>query len=80
MKIQPLHDAVELLQNLLDDEDSGKVLRERASSIITLLNSNAQLSIEKALLELEELNNLDLSSYHRTQVWDIVSLLESIKR
>ena len=80
MKTKIIQDVVELLQSLIDDEDSGKVFRERTTAIISLLNSNAELAVEKALLELEELNTLDLSSYHRTQVWDVVSLLESIKR
>ncbi|MBI2102817.1 UPF0147 family protein [Candidatus Woesearchaeota archaeon] len=80
MKTKIIQDVVELLQSLIDDEDSGKVFRERTAAIVSLLNSNAELAVEKALLELEELNTLDLSSYHRTQVWDVVSLLESIKR
>lgn len=79
MKNKNVRDAVELLQALFDDENSGKAFREQAASIIALLNSNVELAVEKALLELEELNTLDLSSYHRTQVWDVISLLESIK-
>ncbi len=77
MKKKQIQDAIELLQTFLDDEVSGKALRERAASIINLLNSSAELAIEKSLLELEELNTFDLSSYQRTQIWDVVSLLES---
>jgi len=80
MKDQPLQDAIELLQMLSEEEDAGKVLRERVNSIITLLTSHTPLALEKSLLELEELNSLDISSYLRTQVWDVVSLLESAKR
>ena len=80
MKDQPLQVAIELLQMLSEEEDAGKVLRERVNSIITLLTSHTPLALEKSLLELEELNSLDISSYLRTQVWDVVSLLESAKR
>ncbi len=80
MKSQPLQDAIELLQMLSEEEDAGKALRERVNSIITLLTSQTPLALEKSLLELEELNSLDISSYLRTQVWDVVSLLESAKR
>lgn len=80
MNNQPLQDAIELLQMLSQEEDAGKALRERVNSIITLLTSKAPLAVEKSLLELEELNSLEISSYFRTQVWDVVSLLESAKR
>ncbi len=80
MNNQPLQDAIELLQMLTEEEDAGKAFRERVNSIITLLTSKAPLAVEKSLLELEELNSLEISSYFRTQVWDVVSLLESAKR
>ena len=80
MKNRQVQDAIEQLQTLSEEEDAGKALRERVNSIITLLSKDAPLALEKSLLELEELNSLDLSSYLRTQVWDIVSLLESAKR
>lgn len=80
MNDQPIQDAIELLQLLSKDEDAGKALRERVNSIITLITSKTPLALEKSLLELEELNSLEISSYLRTQVWDIVSLLESGKR
>ncbi len=80
MNNQSLQDAIELLQMLTEEEDAGKALRERVNSIITLLTSKAPLAVEKSLLELEELNSLEISSYFRTQVWDVVSLLESAKR
>ncbi|MBS3116439.1 UPF0147 family protein [Candidatus Woesearchaeota archaeon] len=71
--------AVESLTALKDEIDVSKRFKEKTEKIIALLTDDSELSIEKALLELEELNSSDLSSYHRTQVWDIVSLLESMK-
>ncbi len=80
MKNKQVQDAIEQLQTLSEEENAGKALRERVNSIIMLLSKDAPLALEKSLLELEELNSLDLSSYLRTQVWDVVSLLESAKR
>ena len=71
--------AVESLTALKDEIDVSKRFKEKTEKIIALLTDDSELSIEKALLELEELNSSDLSSYHRTQVCDIVSLLESMK-
>ena len=79
MKKAIVDNAVELLKTFLEDEDAGKVLRERTNIIINLLSNGGELAVEKALIQLEEINSLDLSSYHRTQVWDVVSLLESAK-
>lgn len=75
-----IDDALSLLQVLVNEEDSGKVFCERTAKIISLLQSNTELAVQKALLELEDLNTLDLSSYLRTQIWDVVSLLESAKQ
>ena len=77
---QPINDAVGLLHILMGEEDSGKVFCERAAKVISLLQNNSELAVEKALLELEDLNMLDLPSYLRTQIWDVVSLLESAKK
>lgn len=79
MKKKNINEAIELLRALVEDEGVGKALRDRAGSVVSLLSSGADLSVDKALMALEELNSLDLSSYHRTQLWDVVSLLESAK-
>ncbi|MDP3990132.1 MAG: UPF0147 family protein [archaeon] len=75
-----IQDAIDCLKVLQEETDISKKFRERMSVIINILNSNEELFIEKALNELDELNSLDIPSYHRTQVWDIISLLESCKR
>ncbi|MBS3169618.1 UPF0147 family protein [Candidatus Woesearchaeota archaeon] len=75
-----IDDALSRLHVLINEEDSGKAFCERAAKVISLLQSNTELAVEKALLELEDLNMLDLPSYLRTQIWDVVSLLESAKK
>ena len=75
-----LQEVVEYLRALKEEQDVSKKFKEKTEHVITILTSGAQLSVEKALLELEELNSLNLSPYHRTQVWDAISMLESIKK
>ena len=72
-------EAIEFLESLKEESDFSKKCKEKATKVITILNNNQELAIEKALIELEDLNNVDMPSYHRTQVWDVVSLLESAK-
>lgn len=73
-----VEEIIEHIEMLKEEQDIGKRFREKATMVISLLQSDAPLKIEKALLELEEISN-DLPSYHRTQVWDVISRLESVK-
>ncbi len=79
MNNELVQEALESLEMLQEDDDASKRIKEKANKVITLLNSQEEMAISKALMELEELNSNDTSSYIRTQVWDIVSLLESAK-
>ncbi|HLD00651.1 MAG TPA: UPF0147 family protein [Candidatus Nanoarchaeia archaeon] len=74
-----LQEAINLLDLLIQENEVSKRFKEKAARAISILNSQEQLFLEKALLELEEMNSLEMSSYYRTQVWDIISLLESLK-
>ena len=72
-------EVIEHLEMLKEEDDLNKKFREKADIVINILKGeNEELPVQKALLELEELNSSDLSSYHRTQFWDIISLLESL--
>lgn len=74
-----LIDVVAHLEQLGHDPDVSKRVRERMEGVIAVLRENSDLAIDKALLQLEELEAVEMSSYCRTQVWDIVGMLESIK-
>lgn len=63
----------------LHHENSSKQFKMKTEQVISILTHNKGLAIEKALLELEELNSYETPGYHRTMVWDIISRLESIK-
>ena len=72
-------EVIARLEELREEFDSNKRLKEKINAVIYILHQDAELTIEKAISELEELNSMNLPSYHRTQLWDVVSLLESLK-
>lgn len=74
-----LIDVVAHLEQLGNDPDVSKRVREKTEQVIAVLRENSDLAIDKALLQLEELEAVEMSSYCRTQVWDIAGMLESIK-
>ena len=76
---EQIAEVLEHLEELKEDLDTNKKLKEKTEKVIFILNSAADMHIEKALMELDEMNSLNLAPYHRTKVWDIVSLLESLK-
>ena len=65
------------LELLKEENGISKKCREKIDQIISLLHDESQLVVEKALIILEELNTFDMSSYHRTQIWEVASMLES---
>lgn len=75
----PYQEAIDLLSMLIEDSETSKSFKEKARAAITILQNNKELALDKAIQELEELGSHELPSYHRTQVWDVISLLESIK-
>jgi len=74
-----LQEVVSFLDSLRNESDVSKKFKVKAEKVINILESEHQLAIEKALLELEEFNSHDMPTYFRTQVWDLISMLESMK-
>ena len=74
-----IQEVIANLEMLHDDTDVSSKLKEKAKIVISILKSGEQLAIDKALLELEDIGSSNLPSYHRTQIWDIVSMLEAAK-
>jgi len=71
-----------VLAELKDDSTVPKNVRLKIEKVIEVLKSNMEISIKvsKVLNELEEIaDDVNLQSYTRTQVWDIISTLEKIK-
>jgi len=72
------YDEVTSCLSLLKEENGlSKKCREKIEQIIFLLQEDSQLVVEKALIILEELSSLEMSSYHKTQIWEVASMLES---
>jgi uncharacterized protein (UPF0147 family) len=76
---EDMREIVIQLHELKNDSETSKSLKEKIDKVISIIDANADLALEKALFALEELNSTDLPSYHRTQVWDVISLIESAK-
>jgi uncharacterized protein (UPF0147 family) len=72
---------IEALENLKEDPITIKRVKEKADQMIIFLKDNKknpEFNIDKVLRELEELDSSEIPSYDRTQLWDIVSMLESL--
>ena len=72
-------EIVGYLEQLKNDGDVHRKFKEKAENIISLLQTKTELAVQKAILDLEELDSGEMSSYCRTQVWNVIGMLESIK-
>jgi uncharacterized protein (UPF0147 family) len=72
-----MQDVIISLEDISCDAGTSKRFKAKATEVICLLQQDSQVAVEKALQVLEELSSLEMSSYHRTQVWEVVSMLES---
>ena len=71
-----------MLNELKEDMTVPKNVRTKVEKVIEILNDNAEMPIKvsKALNELEEVaDDVNLQSYTRTQIWNVISALEKIK-
>ena len=70
------------LDELKDDITVPKNVRLKIEKVIGVLNEKTEndIKVSKALNELEEIaDDVNLQSYTRTQVWNVISSLEKIK-
>ncbi len=71
---------VAALQELSDDSSVPKNVKIRINGIISLLGTQQEFSIKinRALDQFEDLtNDTNLMPHTRTQIWNVVSLLET---
>ncbi len=77
--IQQIINAIDELQN---DNTVPKNVKTKLQNVTIILKGdeeNTSIKVNKALDELEEISDdPNIQSYTRTQIWNIVSLLESI--
>ncbi|MBN1385536.1 UPF0147 family protein [Candidatus Woesearchaeota archaeon] len=72
---------VEVIHELLEDNTVPKNVKSKLETIIDILKEDLELSIRinKALTEIEEVaDDTNLQSYTRTQIWNLVSMLEML--
>ena len=71
-------EIVGALKELKADTSATKNVRERINRIITFLQNDPELGKDKAIVEIEEMLEGDnIEPYLRTQIWNVVSMIES---
>ena len=79
---EEIGNVVATLSELKDDITVPKNVRLKVEKVTKLLNEETEIDIKvsKALNELEEIaDDVNLQSYTRSQVWNVISALEKIK-
>lgn len=80
--MEEMTQIIEAINELQNDNTVPKNIKIKLQSIANILNAeeeNVSIKVNKALDELEEISDdVNIQSYTRTQLWNIVSLLESI--
>lgn len=69
------------LQELNEDNTVPRNVKSKVEQVLKILNENTEVSIRvnKALNELEEIaNDTNMQTYTRTQLWNVISLLEKV--
>ncbi|MBN2422642.1 UPF0147 family protein [Candidatus Woesearchaeota archaeon] len=80
-KEKDLQNVIIVLSELKEDTTVPRNIKNKLDVILGILNEKGDLflRINKALNELDEISNdNNIQPYTRTQIWNIVSMLESI--
>ena len=75
---EEIHEATELIEMIREDPDCSKRLKENLKNISKNLLGEEDLKIQKGIHAIEELDLQGISSYIRSQLWELISLLESL--
>ena len=78
---EKLKEIIEAINMLQEDSTVPRNIKEKMKLIISILNngSDTSMKIDKALQELDEIaDDTNLQAFTRTQIWNIVSMLEKI--
>lgn len=81
MSNNEIQSIIESLTEIGEDTTVPRNVRQKIEETITILNKEDELSIKvsKALHFLEEISDdVNLQPYTRTQVWNIISILEKV--
>jgi len=78
---EQIKSTIEVLRELQEDGSVPKNVKEKIITTVNALEEDTEVSIKvnKALHELEEIaDDPNLQQYTRTQIWNIVSVLEKL--
>lgn len=81
MTEQKLENIIEYLEEMKGDSTVPKNVKIKMEEVITILSKDSDLSIkkDKAVHIFEELDeDVNIDSFTRTQLWNIISLIESL--
>jgi uncharacterized protein len=82
MSADQVKQIIESLSELKDDVTIPRNVREKLGNAIAALShedEEVSIRVDKALQEIDDVaNDTNTQSYTRTQIWNIVSLLESL--
>jgi len=73
--------VVNSLNEIKEDATAPRNVRTKIESVVNTLKEDTELSIKvnKALSELDQIaNDVNLQAYTRTQIWNIMSMLEKL--
>jgi len=74
-----IKEALDMISEICEDTTTPKNVKERLNQITSILKEEVDISIRinKALNELDEIvNDNNMQQYTRTQIWNVVGLLE----
>lgn len=80
-QISLLDSVIEALADLQQDQSVPRNVRTKIDFMITTLRQDSEISIKvnRCLSELDEISNdINLQSYTRTALWNIMSILEKV--
>ena len=80
-QVREVDTVITSLSEIMDDSTVPRNVRIKIENIINALKEDTELSIKvsKTLSELDEVaSDINLQSYTRTQIWNIMSVLEKL--
>jgi uncharacterized protein len=78
-----VNEVIDAIRDMLDDQSLQKNIKHKLERVIAELSAadpkSIRLKVDKCVNDLEEISNdANIQSFVRTQVWGIVSMLESL--
>ena len=77
---EELQEAGELLKEVLEDRSVPRNIRTVIEEVIKGIENPDSTNLSSAIYALDDISNdINMPSHTRTEIWQIISLLESVK-